>query len=50
VNSFLWGALLGGLGGVWLGLKMGGLLALRRLVEFEYRTLQGRAGIRRKRS
>jgi hypothetical protein len=48
VNSFLWGLLLGGGGGIWLGIKMGGLLAVRRLVEFEYRTLTGRAGLRRK--
>lgn len=34
--------------GIWIGTKIGGILAVRRLVEFEYRTLTGRAGLRRK--
>ena len=38
---------MGGLGGLWLGIKVGGLIAVRRLVEFEYKTLTGRAGLRR---
>lgn len=44
----MWGLVLGAIGGGWAGIKMGGLIAVRRLVEFEYRTLTGRAGLRRK--
>lgn len=48
MNSFLWGLAVGGGVGCWAGIKMGGLLAVRRLVEFEYKTLTGRAGLRGK--
>jgi hypothetical protein len=45
---FIAGALIGGIAGLYVGIKIGGLLAVRRLVEFEYRTLTGRAGLRRR--
>lgn len=37
-----------GLGlGLFLGLKVGGLLAVRRIAEYEYRTMTRRAGLRK---
>lgn len=34
--------------GIWIGTRIGGRIAVRRIAEFEYRTLTGRAGLRRK--
>lgn len=48
MNGYLWCLLVGAALGFWGGTKVGGLLAVRRLVEFEYKTLTGRAGLRRK--
>jgi hypothetical protein len=48
VNGYVVAAILGLVVGIWIGVRMGGLIAVRRLAEAEFRSMASAAGLRKK--